>query len=105
WLAAGTRYGTVDVWRMSNRERVQSLKGHDGDVWCVAFAPDGKTLASGNGDWNRPGTIKLWNTADWRPRGSLPHTGEVLCLAFSPSGRHLAAGSWDKTVKLWTTPK
>jgi WD40 repeat protein len=67
----------------------------------VAFTPDGRTLASGDGDWDRPGEIKLWNAANWRERQSLRHSGEVLCLAFSPDGRRLAAGSWDKTVRIW----
>ena len=101
YVAAGTRYGPVKVWDADTGNEVATLKGHTADVWAVAFSRDSKTLASGNGDWDRPGDIRLWDTTTWKERARLKHTGEVLCLAFSPTKSVLAAGSWDKTVKLW----
>ncbi|QDU19006.1 WD domain, G-beta repeat [Urbifossiella limnaea] len=86
-------------------EDVACLKGHAGDVWAVGFSADGRTLASGDGDWHRPGDVRLWNTADWTERAALRHTGEVLALAFDPTRPRLAAGSWDKPVKVWTLPR
>ena len=38
---------------------VASLKGHTEAVRCMAFSPDGKTLASGSSDQ----TIKLWDVS------------------------------------------
>jgi WD40 repeat protein len=104
-LAAGLRYGTVKVWDVGTRRERAVLRGHAGDVWSVAFAPDGKALASGGGDWDQPGEVKLWDTATWEARARLKHTGEVLCVAFAPDGKRLAAGSWDKTVRLWDVPR
>jgi len=69
------------------------LKGHTDSVRCVAFAPDGQSLASASYD----GSVKVWDTATGCER--LPfrcrHFGGVgafLCVAFAPDGRSLAAG-------------
>jgi WD40 repeat protein len=71
---------------------------HGSDVFCVAFSPDGKTLASGSADH----TIKLWDVASGKVQATFSgHTDQVRSLAFSPDGRTLASGSWDRTIKLW----
>ncbi len=99
-LATGTRYGITKVWD-NNGDEVASLKGKGGDVWAVAFSHDGKTLATCDGDWNKPSDIVLWDTTTWKERARLKHTNEVLCIAFHPKQPILAAGAWDKTVKVW----
>ncbi len=100
-LATGTRYGVTKVWDSDGHE-VASLKGkHTGDVWGAAFSSDGKTLAVGDGDWNKPSDIVLWDVATWKERARLKHTNEVLCVAWHPTKPVLAVGAWDKTVKVW----
>jgi WD40 repeat protein len=100
-VAAGTRYGVTAVFDV-NGDPVAALKGkHTGDVWGVAFSADGKWLAAGDGDWNKPGDVVLYDTATWKEALRLPHTNEVLCVAFHPSKPLLAAGAWDKTARVW----
>jgi WD40 repeat protein len=101
-IAAGTRYGITKVWDAATGEEVASLKGrHTGDVWGVGFSADGKFLAAGDGDWNKPSDVVLYDVKSWKERARLRHTNEVLCVAWHPKKPVLAAGAWDKTVKIW----
>jgi hypothetical protein len=61
-LAAGTANGAVRIWDLSTGDPVHHFKTHTGQVIALAFAADGKTLASASTD----ATAKLW-----RPEGSL----------------------------------
>ncbi|HWY87578.1 MAG TPA: hypothetical protein VNX28_12670, partial [Gemmataceae bacterium] len=45
-----------------------TLKGHKGTITCLAFAPDGKELASGG----KEGVVILWDVGSGKALTSLP---------------------------------
>ena len=96
WELQHTLTGHGEVYYLEDREVYPSY----GEVYSVAFSPDGQTLASGS----RDDTIKLWNVATGGSIATL--TGDscgVYSVAFSPDGQTLASGGY-KTIKLWDVP-
>jgi RNA polymerase sigma factor (sigma-70 family) len=85
----------VQVWDAANGRVRHTFKNHTGWVYTVAFAPDGKTLASASHDR----TIRLWDLATGKELAVLQHPNPVVSLSFSPDGRILAAGTGSDDPK------
>jgi WD40 repeat protein len=106
WVASAGGDRTIRVWRATGGQDVAVLHGHTETVKGVAFAADGRRLASLSVAEGRlpqgDDTVRVWNVA---PEATLPvlrgHTNYVYPVAFSPDGRRLASGGWDGTVRLW----
>jgi WD40 repeat protein len=69
-----------------------------GNVWAVAFSPDGGVFAAGD----TTGDIHFWATHDRQRIGTCQgHRHWVCDLAFTADGQTLVSVSADGTVKLW----
>jgi WD40 repeat protein len=74
------------------------LEGHDDDVRCVAFSPDGAIVATGANDRS----VRQWRVETGEARGVAEgHSDDVTHVAWSPDGACLLSGSEDNTVRCW----
>jgi serine/threonine protein kinase len=74
-----------------------TLRGYDGPVWSVAFAPDGKTVVTGSDD----STLRFWDAGTGRAQESLRTRGGIVAVAFAHSGKFLVSGDGDGNLSLW----
>ena len=72
------------------------IRGHSGDIRCIDFSHDGKTVASACSD----GSIRQWKLGErtWKQKWKA-HNGFMVCsLAISPDGQSLLSAGSDGTI-------
>ena len=80
---------------MSHR---RTLYGHKKEVTSIAFASDGRRLASASLD----GTVKLWDVTTGAEQLSIDHDPfEVFSVAFSSDDTRIVTGGSDNKISLW----
>jgi hypothetical protein len=96
--------GWLNRWYGNTSQRVCLIQA--APVGCAAFAPDGRTIATGSGSGGRPGdvdpVVRLWDTKSGREVRALKgHRAAVRALAFAATGRQVLTASDDGTIRLW----
>jgi len=78
-----------------------TLRGHSYEVFTLAFAPDGKTLVSGSGDFHfekqseqlrEYGELKFWNMETRSEASTINSDARFWTVAFSPDGKLAVTG-------------
>lgn len=72
-------------------------KEHQGEIFCVAYSPDGQLLATSSQDQ----TIKLRHAKTGQIIRTLKHSANVRSVSFSPDSRQLASACNDRRIRLW----
>jgi RNA polymerase sigma factor (sigma-70 family) len=92
---AGQYSGTVLLWDVASGKPRPAPEGHTNSPNRIAFAPDGKRVASSSMD----GNILLWAPQTGKPLGRLHKGGWVRSCDFSADGRVVYSCTTGETVE------
>jgi WD40 repeat protein/class 3 adenylate cyclase len=97
----GPTVGHLALWRVDSRASLAPPLDLHTDGWAVAFSPDGKLLAAGDG----AGSVRILDARSIRLERTLHPLGAPnVSLAFAPDGT-LATGSWAGIVQRWAVSR
>jgi len=107
-IVSGSYDYTIKLWNAQTGEAIRTMRGRglfpseqalELIPSGVAFSPDGKRIASGEGDRR---FVRVWDALTGAELMALRgHKDAVRCVAFSPDGKYIVSGSDDKTIKVW----
>jgi WD40 repeat protein/serine/threonine protein kinase len=105
WSPDGRRLATANwsdksagLWDPVTGKEVQARLRHSDQVYSVAFRPDGRRLAVGDGG----SRVIVWDPLTARSVFTLTGTGnEWNAVCWSPDGRYLATSAAGGAVKIW----
>jgi WD40 repeat protein len=97
-VAVGSWVNSLRLWdAATGKELFQDFRGHAGSVLTVAYAPDGKILASGG---DAQDDVILWDASTGQPLRQLP-VYRPRHVLFSPDGRALLTNGFSNFMQIW----
>ncbi len=87
------------LWNVETGERLLEVSPHKGQIYQVAFSPDGSTLASCSADK----TVALLDLPSRKLLGTIETSAEggVRAIAFAPSGERLLTAEAEGSMTEW----
>ncbi len=113
-LLVGTSLAAeIAVWDVSSTEIVRLLEGHIGNIFAVAWSPDGQKIASAGGsdfhdeelkrDFGSDNSCRVWDLASGREiQRYVGHTGNVNAIVFSPDGSTCFSAGKEGVIHRWS---
>ncbi len=99
-LFSGYSNGTLVIWDVASRSRIDSIKSHSVQVDFIVLLPNESAFISG---CRSSGIIELWDASTHKLIGEIEtNSSGIRTLAVSPDGRTMAIGTRDGTLKLWS---
>jgi WD40 repeat protein/serine/threonine protein kinase len=91
--------GSVTLWDLGTGKAVLSIPRGENQLSCLAFAPDGRTLAGGRTlDYGGGTNISFWDVRTGLLKTHLP--AAATALAFTPDGKRLVSGE-EEVLRFW----
>ena len=94
-------FSFIRLFDATNAEPVGQFTGHLDEVRALAFAPDGRTLASASLD----NCVRLWHVPTARPLLTFPAGEPLEYISFSPDGTWLGVSTAQGELRLWRAPE
>ncbi|MCG2826111.1 MAG: hypothetical protein L6265_05915, partial [Thermoplasmatales archaeon] len=92
---------TIRIWDAETSECINILEEHGGYyVYDVSWSPDGKWLASCDGN-GYDSTVIIWSADGKLYKIFKGHTGDIYEVSWSPDSKKLVSASQDFTLKIW----
>lgn len=100
-LAEAAEDGSVTIWEISQKRRLQKISTGKTRPDLLLFAPDERTLATVEGN----GGLSLWGCTDGKLLSHRrAHTRPIVTTAFAPDGRRIATADGAGELRIWTVP-
>ncbi len=103
-VASGSDDGYVQLWEVQTGRLLRTM-APGGQVYSVAFSPNGKFIATGSrvnaGYKEIGGRVNVWAVATGKAIKTFSSPLAVNSVAFSSDGKLLLAGGSDQKMRLW----